>query len=75
MMTLLKMTGGRGKVKEKEQEGTETDQTHREDQASLRGRQEDRLGEDGLEVSQGKGKAGKGDWVGGRNQTKRSMMR
>lgn len=30
MMTLLKMMGGRGKVKEKEQEGTETDQTHRE---------------------------------------------
>lgn len=29
MMTLLKMTGGRRKVKEKEQEGTETDQTHR----------------------------------------------
>lgn len=29
MMTLLKRTGGRGKLKEKEQEGTETDQTHR----------------------------------------------
>lgn len=29
------------------------------------------MGEGGLEVSQGnKGKAGRGDWVGGRNQTK-----
>lgn len=38
MMTLLKMTGGRGKVKEKEREGRETDVIHTEDQARVRGK-------------------------------------
>lgn len=75
MMTLLKMMGGRGKVKEKEQEGTETDQTHRESGKCKEEGTKTDWGEGSLEVSQGNGKAGKGDWVGGRNQTKRSMMR
>lgn len=38
MMTLLKMTGGRGKVKEKEREGTETYVIHTEDRARVRGK-------------------------------------
>lgn len=38
MMTQLKRTGGRGKVKEKEREGTETAVMHTEDQARVRGK-------------------------------------
>lgn len=62
-------------MKEKEQEGTETDQTHRGSGECKEEGTKTGWGRGSLEVSQGKGKAGKGDWVGGRNQTKRIAMR
>lgn len=62
-------------MKEKEPEGRETDVMHTEDHAREEGRHEDRLGEGGLEVNQGKGTTGKSDWAGGRSQAKGNTMR